>query len=125
MSILVTGGLGYIGSHTVVELNKSGFDTIVIDNLSNSHISVLENLNKITGKRNHFENIDLTDKIDLELFFEKYKSIEGVIHFAAYKSVSESVNNPLKYFNNNLISLINLLEVLSCLLYTSPSPRDS
>ncbi len=113
MSILVTGGLGYIGSHTVVELNKSGFDTLVIDNLSNSHISVLENLNKITGKKNHFENIDLTDKNHLKLFFEKHKSIEGVIHFAAYKSVSESVNNPLKYFNNNLISLINLLELLS------------
>ena len=70
MSILVTGGLGYIGSHTVVELNKSGFDTLVIDNLSNSHISVLENLNKITGKKNHFENIDLTDKNHLKLFLK-------------------------------------------------------
>ena len=95
MSILVTGGLGYIGSHTVVELNNSGFDTIIIDNLSNSYIGVLENLNKITGKKNQFENIDLTNKNDLKIFFEKNRSIEGVIHFAALKSVSESVDNPL------------------------------
>ena len=113
MSILVTGGLGYIGSHTVVELNNSGFDTIIIDNLSNSYIGVLENLNKITGKKNQFENIDLTNKNDLKIFFEKNRSIEGVIHFAALKSVSESVDNPLMYFKNNLISLINLLEELS------------
>ena len=111
MSILVTGGLGYIGSHTVVELNNSGFDTIIIDNLSNSYIGVLENLNKITGKKNQFENIDLTNKNELKIFFKKNRSIEGVIHFAALKSVSESVNNPFKYFKNNLISLLEELSV--------------
>lgn len=108
--ILVTGGTGYIGSHTVVELMESGFDVIIIDNLSNSSIEVLDRIEKITGKRPLFEKLDLCDKISLDQFFARYISIEAVIHFAASKAVGESVEKPLLYYRNNLLSLINLLE---------------
>lgn len=108
--ILVTGGTGYIGSHTVVELMESGFDVIIIDNLSNSSIEVLDRIEKITGKRPLFEKLDLCDKISLDQFFARYTSIEAVIHFAASKAVGESVEKPLLYYRNNLLSLINLLE---------------
>jgi len=108
--ILVTGGTGYIGSHTVVELMESGFDVVIIDNLSNSSIEVLDRIEKITGKRPLFEKLDLCDKISLDQFFARYTSIEAVIHFAASKAVGESVEKPLLYYRNNLLSLINLLE---------------
>jgi len=108
--ILVTGGTGYIGSHTVVELMESGFDVVIIDNLSNSSIEVLEGVEKITGKRPLFEKLDLCDKNSLDQFFTRYPSIQAVIHFAASKAVGESVEKPLLYYRNNLLSLINLLE---------------
>jgi len=108
--ILVTGGTGYIGSHTVVELMESGFDVVIIDNLSNSSIEVLDRIEKITGKRPLFEKLDLCDKTSLDQFFARYTSIEAVIHFAASKAVGESVEKPLLYYRNNLLSLINLLE---------------
>jgi UDP-glucose 4-epimerase len=108
--ILVTGGTGYIGSHTVVELMKEGFDVVIIDNLSNSEKSVLDGIAEITGRRPYFEQFDLCDKEMLENFFKVYKKLDAVIHFAAYKSVGESVEKPLKYYQNNLTSLMNLLE---------------
>ncbi len=95
MKILVTGGLGFIGSHTVVELQNEGFDVIAIDNLSNSSIDVLDGIERITGKKPLFENIDLRDKSAVQNFFSKYQDISGVIHFAASKAVGESVENPL------------------------------
>jgi len=108
--ILVTGGTGYIGSHTVVELIESGFNVVIIDNLSNSSIEVLDRIEKITGKRPLFEKLDLCDKTSLDKFFASYNSIEAVIHFAASKAVGESVEKPLLYYRNNLLSLLNLLE---------------
>jgi len=108
--VLVTGGTGYIGSHTVVELINEGFEVIIIDNLSNSKIEVLDGIEKIAGKRPIFEQFDLCDFNRLDLFFKKYPNLEAVIHFAAFKAVGESVDLPLKYYRNNLISLINLLE---------------
>ena len=108
--ILVTGGTGYIGSHTVVELQNAGFKVIIIDNLSNSSMEVLEGIEKITGIRPTFEQFDLIDKDKVEAFFTKYPKIEAIIHFAASKAVGESVEKPLLYYRNNLVSLINLLE---------------
>ncbi len=108
--ILVTGGTGYIGSHTVVELMNNGFDVVIIDNLSNSEKSVLDGIAEITGRRPYFEQFDICDKEKLENFFKVYKKLDAVIHFAAYKSVGESVEKPLKYYQNNLTSLMNLLE---------------
>ena len=108
--ILVTGGTGYIGSHTAVELHNAGFDIIIVDDLSNSQISVLDRIEKIIGKRPTFEQFNLCDKEKVNTFFKKYNDIIGIIHFAAYKAVGESVRNPLKYYKNNLISLINLLD---------------
>ena len=108
--ILVTGGVGYIGSHTVVELQNSDFDVIIVDDLSNSKIEVLDGIEKITGVRPGFENFNLCDADKLEDFFERNKDIKGIIHFAAYKAVGESVKNPLKYYQNNLVSLLNLLQ---------------
>ncbi len=108
--ILVTGGTGYIGSHTVVELMNEGFDVVIIDNLSNSEKSVLDGIAQITGRRPYFEQFDLCDKEKLENFFKVYKKLDAVIHFAAYKSVGESIEKPLKYYQNNLTSLMNLLE---------------
>lgn len=114
MKILVTGGTGYIGSHTVVELQQHGFKVIIVDNLSNSSIEVLDNIRSITGIQPIFEMVDLTDGTMVHHLFEKYNDIIAVIHFAAFKSVSESVEKPLMYYQNNLFSLINLLrEMLS------------
>lgn len=112
MKILVTGGLGFIGSHTVVELANSGFDVVIADNLYNSKEEVLEKLEKITGRKFKLYKYDLTDKAKLKEIFEIEKDIEAVIHFAGYKAVGESVKNPLMYYSNNLISTINLLEVM-------------
>lgn len=109
MKILVTGGTGYIGSHTVVELQNYGYEVVIVDNLSNSYPEVVDNIAKITGKKPAFEKFDLTDFDMTQTFFEKYRDVEAIIHFAAFKAVGESVSNPLKYYDNNLRSLINLL----------------
>src|SRR5690242_17757283 len=109
-SILVTGGTGYIGSHTVVELLKRDYHVHIIDNLSNSHKEVLSGIETITGKRPSFHHFDLCDKNSVTEFFKTNK-IDATIHFAAYKAVGESVKEPLKYYRNNIISLVNLLEV--------------
>ncbi|GAB5401573.1 MAG: UDP-glucose 4-epimerase GalE [Aureisphaera sp.] len=107
--ILVTGGLGYIGSHTVVALQQEGFDVVVIDNLSNSEVSVLDGIESTTGNRPVFEQIDLRIKEEVEAFFER-TPIDGIIHFAASKAVGESVENPLLYYENNVHSLVYLLQ---------------
>jgi UDP-glucose 4-epimerase len=108
--ILVTGGTGYIGSHTVVELQNEGFDVVIVDDLSNSNIEVLDAIEQISGKRPDFEKFNLADREKTNAFFDKYKNIDAVIHFAAYKAVGESVQKPLEYYRNNLVSLMNLLE---------------
>jgi UDP-glucose 4-epimerase len=113
MKILVTGGLGFIGSHTVVELQNQGFEVVAIDNLSNSSIEVLDGIEKITGKKLIFENIDLREKLAVQNFFKKHQDITGVIHFAASKAVGESVENPLLYYENNINSLVYLLQELA------------
>jgi len=110
MKILVTGGTGYIGSHTVVELQAKGYDVIIVDNLSNSHLSVLDNIEKISGIRPDFENFDLADEVMTKDFFKRNQDISGIIHFAASKAVGESVEKPLLYYRNNLFSLINILQ---------------
>jgi len=107
--ILVTGGLGYIGSHTVVELQNEGFEVIIIDDLSNTTIEVLDKITSITGIKPTFEEIDLKDKEAVKHFF-KYYDIDGVIHFAASKAVGESVNEPLKYYENNIATLTYVLK---------------
>ncbi len=107
--ILVTGGTGFIGSHTVVELQQSGYKVLIADNLSNSHIEVLDRIEKITGIKPDFEKIDLADR-EKTLNFLKGKNLCGVIHFAASKAVGESVQKPLMYYRNNLNSLMNILE---------------
>lgn len=112
MKILVTGGLGFIGSHTVVELQAQGYDVVIIDNLSNATLDVLDRIEKISGKRPLFEKVDLRDKSAVQLFFSTYTNIEGVIHFAASKAVGESVENPLLYYENNISTLIYLLQEL-------------
>jgi len=112
MKILVTGGLGFIGSHTVVELQNEGFDVVIIDNLSNATEEVLEGIVAITGKMPIFEKLDLRDKGAVQDFFKKYTDVSGVIHFAASKAVGESVGNPLLYYENNISSLIYLLQEL-------------
>ena len=111
--ILVTGGLGFIGSHTVVELQNEGFEVVIIDNLSNSSIDVLSRITSITGKEPAFEKIDLKDPQAIKKFFNTHKNIEGVIHFAASKAVGESVEKPLEYYHNNISSLIYLLEEMN------------
>lgn len=111
--ILVTGGLGFIGSHTVVALMEKGFEVVIIDNLSNTSIDVLAGITRITEKTPAFENLDLRDKSSVKGFFEKYPDIDGVIHFAASKAVGESVINPLLYYDNNLASLVYLLKELN------------
>ena len=111
--ILVTGGTGYIGSHTVVELQEKGFDVVIVDNLSNSKIEVLDNIEKITGIRPAFEKFDLSERDLTDAFFQKYPNIEAIIHFAAYKAVGESVQKPLEYYRNNMGSLMNLLECMN------------
>lgn len=112
MKILVTGGLGFIGSHTVVELQNEGFDVVIVDNLSNSTISVLSGIEKISGKKPIFEQIDLRDKKSVQDFFKKNSNIDGVIHFAASKAVGESVENPLLYYENNINTLVYILQEL-------------
>ena len=109
MKIAVTGGTGYIGSHTVAELQQNGHEVIIIDNLSNSEAGVVDAIEKITSIRPVFEEFDLCDAAKTKAFFKKYK-IDAVIHFAAFKAVGESVEQPLKYYRNNIFSLINLLE---------------
>lgn len=132
-TILVTGGTGFIGSHTTVELQQAGYNVVIVDNLSNSKIEVLDGIEKITGVRPAFENVDLREKNAVEAVFEKYPHIEGIIHFAASKAVGESVEKPLLYYRNNIVSLINLLELMpkynvkgiifssSCTVYGQPS----
>lgn len=110
--ILVTGGLGYIGSHTVVALQEKGFEVVIIDNLSNSSIDVLGGITKITKTSPEFEKLDLREKQEVNKFFEKYADIEGVIHFAASKAVGESVENPLLYYENNVNTLVYVLQEL-------------
>lgn len=130
--ILVTGGTGYIGSHTTVELQNAGFEVVIVDNFSNSSIEVLDGIEKITGIRPAFEEFDLIDKEKVDAFFEKYRNIEAIIHFAAFKAVGESVANPIKYYRNNLTSLVNILDAMgrynvkglvfssSCTVYGQP-----
>ena len=130
--ILVTGGTGYIGSHTTVELQNAGFDVVIIDNLSNSNIEVLDGIEKITKIRPSFVKGDVTDINTLEQLFESHSDIKGIINFAASKAVGESVEKPLLYYRNNLVSLINLLELMpkygvkgivfssSCTVYGEP-----
>ena len=130
--ILVTGGTGYIGSHTVVELQKVGHEVVIIDNLSNSNIDVLNGIESITGIRPAFENIDCVDYVSMDKMFEKYPGIDAIIHFAAYKAVGESVEKPLLYYRNNLVSLINIMQLMpihkvqnivfssSCTVYGQP-----
>lgn len=130
--ILVTGGTGFIGSHTVVELINEGFETIIIDNLSNSSEEVLSGIEKITGVKPIFENFDLTDNEKVISFFKKYPNIDSIIHFAASKAVGESVEKPLLYYRNNLVGLINILSAMkefnvpnlvfssSCTVYGEP-----
>ena len=131
--ILVTGGTGYIGSHTVVELMQKGYDVVIVDNLSNSNVEMLDGVTGIVGQRPPFEQVDCNDAVALNQVFDKYPDIEAVIHFAASKAVNESVEQPLKYYRNNLLSLITLLEQMnahnvhhivfssSCTVYGQPS----
>lgn len=130
--ILVTGGTGYIGSHTVVELQNKGYEVIIADNLSNSKIEVLDGIKLITGIKPLFEKVDLAIKQETEAFFKKYNNIDAIIHFAASKAVGESVDQPLMYYNNNLCSLMNIIEAMrthkidnlvfssSCTVYGQP-----
>lgn len=111
--VLVTGGLGFIGSHTVVELQNEGYDVVVIDDLSNSSLDVLDGIEAISNKKPAFENIDLKNKADVEGFFKKHSDISGVIHFAASKAVGESVKNPLMYYENNLNVLVYMLKEMT------------
>lgn len=131
-TILVTGGTGYIGSHTTVELMEAGMDVVIIDNLENSKREVIDGITEITGKAPCFEEVDLRDRKATFGVFEKYPAIEAIIHFAAYKAVGESVEKPLAYYENNLLSLVNLLEAMkkfdvpnmvfssSCTVYGQP-----
>jgi len=112
MKILVTGGLGFIGSHTVVELQQEGYEVVIIDNCSNSSESVLQGIENITGIAPHFEKFDLREKSKVQEFFGKHSDIEGVIHFAASKAVGESVENPLLYYENNINTLVYILQQL-------------
>ena len=109
MKILVTGGLGYIGSHVTSLLLEQKIDVICIDNLDNSRLEVLEGINNITQKRPLFKNLDLKDKAKVECLFKEHDDIQAIIHFAAHKSVTESLEKPLSYYNNNIIGLLNIL----------------
>ena len=110
--ILVTGGLGFIGSHTVVELQNEGYNVVIIDDLSNSSEKVLDGITAITGKTPIFEKLDLKEKDKVEAFFKKHNDIKGVIHFAASKAVGESVKEPLLYYENNISTLVYILKEL-------------
>ena len=130
--ILVTGGTGYIGSHTVVELQQAGYEVVIIDNLSNSNIEVLDGIESITGIRPAFVEGDVTDIDTLRKLFREYPGIKGIINFAASKAVGESIQKPILYYRNNLVSLLNLLELMpefgvegivfssSCTVYGEP-----
>lgn len=130
--ILVTGGTGYIGSHTVVELQNAGYDVIIVDNLSNSNRDVVDGITRITGIRPIFEEVDCTDICAMRAIFEKYSNIAAIINFAASKAVGESIEKPLLYYRNNLNTLINLLDLMgeygvkgivfssSCTVYGEP-----
>lgn len=111
--ILVTGGTGYIGSHTVVELINSGYQPVIVDNLSNSSSKVLKQIEAITGTSPEFFNFDLSDGQSIRSLIKTHPDIEGIIHFAAFKAVGESVEQPLKYYRNNIYSLVNLLDAFS------------
>jgi UDP-glucose 4-epimerase len=111
--ILVTGGTGYIGSHTTVELQNNGFEVLIIDNLSNSSIDVLDGIASITGVKPEFEKVDCRDKAALNDVFDRHRDISAIIHFAANKAVGESVEKPLLYYRNNLDSVLNILELMS------------
>ena len=115
MKILVTGGLGFIGSHTVVELQNEGYEVVIIDNLDNSSIEVLQGIENISGIKPVFEKLDLKFKADVQDFFKRHHDISGVIHFAANKAVGESVNNPLKYYENNINTLVYILQEMCAL----------
>lgn len=135
-TVLVTGGTGFIGSHTTVELQQAGYDVVIVDNLSNSNADVVDGIEKITGIRPAFEKVDCLDKDALEGVFKKYPSISGIIHFAASKAVGESVEKPLLYYRNNIVSLVNILELMpkydvkgiifssSCTVYGQPDPEN-
>ena len=135
-TILVTGGTGFIGSHTTVELQNAGYEVVIVDNLSNSNEKVLDGIEKITGIRPAFEKVDCCDFDAMEQVFKKYPKIEGVIHFAASKAVGESVEKPLLYYRNNIVSLVNILELMpkykvkgiifssSCTVYGQPDPEN-
>lgn len=110
MNILVTGGTGYIGSHTVVELQQQGHTVVIVDNLSNSHANVVDRIAEITGIRPEFHQFDLTDGEKTAAFFTNHSDLDGIIHFAAFKAVGESMADPLMYYHNNLGSLINILK---------------
>ena len=112
MKILVTGGLGFIGSHTVVELQNEGFEVVIVDNLSNSTENVLKGIVAISGKQPIFEKLDLREKTSVQDFFKKHSDVSGVIHFAASKAVGESVENPLLYYENNINALVYILQEL-------------
>ncbi|MBQ0734418.1 UDP-glucose 4-epimerase GalE [Aquimarina celericrescens] len=112
MKILVTGGLGFIGSHTVVELQNEGFEVIIIDNCSNSSVKVLDGITKVSGNKPAFEQFDLREKNKVQDFFKRHDDIEGVIHFAASKAVGESVEKPLLYYENNISTLVYILQQL-------------
>ena len=133
--ILVTGGTGYIGSHTTVELMQQGYDVVIVDNLSNSNADVLDGIEAIVGTRPPFEQVDCNDAVAMADVFARYTDIVGVIHFAASKAVGESVEQPLMYYRNNLMSLVTLLEQMkahnvhnivfssSCTVYGQPTPE--
>lgn len=135
-TVLVTGGTGFIGSHTTVELQQAGYDVVIVDNLSNSNADVVDGIEKITGIHPAFEKVDCLDKDALEGVFKKYPSISGIIHFAASKAVGESVEKPLLYYRNNIVSLVNILELMpkydvkgiifssSCTVYGQPDPEN-
>lgn len=130
--ILVTGGTGYIGSHTVVELQKAGYPVVIVDNLSNSNKEVLDGIERITGIRPEFVEADCTDMAALTALFDKYPGIKGIINFAASKAVGESMQKPILYYRNNLNTLMNLLDLMgergvkgivfssSCTVYGEP-----
>ncbi len=130
--ILVTGGAGYIGSHTAVELIERGYEVVIIDDLSNSEERVIDGIEAITGTRPDLAVFDICDEAKLELFFQGHPDVAAIIHFAASKAVGESVSKPLHYYRNNIVSLVNLLEVLpttqakglvfssSCTIYGQP-----
>ena len=110
--VLITGAAGYIGSHTIVELVNAGYDVVGVDNFSNSSAKVLDGIEKIVGKRIDFVEVDCTDKEAFEKVFQKYPDIEAAIHFAAYKAVGESIDNPTMYYRNNISTLLNLVDLM-------------